>query len=135
MARASEKAYNDRRMPRFQPGQHRYFGANPKPVASVTAGLIPFSSPALINPPNPAARPLKSAKPAPFVIGKTERTAITQKLLKMPHYVPSGTQKSLKNFAKLVIGHQKDFFVFYLQGYLEPQKFGLNIIRCLFRHL
>ncbi len=91
-------------MPHFDPGAHRYFGSTPRLVSSVTAQSLPFARPNLARP----AAHRNTQKPTPFVIGKNERTDITKKLLKMPHYIPSQTTKALKAYAKEIHGHSKD---------------------------
>jgi len=98
-------------MPHFQPGQGRYFGTTPRPASSITTGL--FGGRGITAPPSmsPTRYPvrMRAAKPKPYTIGQSEQKAITQKLLKMPHYIPSATTKGLKDFAKRVLA-QKDAY-------------------------
>lgn len=94
-------------MPRFQPGQSRYFGATARPTSSITGSILPLFRGA--RAPGELRRPLRAMKPQAYTIGKTERQDITKKLLKMPHYIPAETTKKLKVFAKRVMADKKAF--------------------------
>jgi hypothetical protein len=61
-------------------------------------------------------RTSRSVAAKPFTIGRAERPLIVQRIIKAPHFVPSGTMKHLKSYAKEVLHdtktHTKDEVTF-----------------------